>query len=116
MRGEVNKIIEDKSQSPWVSPVILVRKKDGTIRFCVDYRRLNAITIKDSYPLLRIDGILDQLSGNSWSSTLDLTNGISKSKSAKEIKRKPHFRLEMACGNLMLYHSVCVTPLPLSKD
>lgn len=49
-----------------------MKKKDGTIRFCVDFRKLNAITKKDSYPLPKIDDILDQLSSNTWFSTLDL--------------------------------------------
>ncbi|KMQ88805.1 gap-pol polyprotein, partial [Lasius niger] len=70
MREEVNKIIEEmkekgvieESQSSWVSPAVLVRKKDGSIRFYVDYRKLNAVTVKDSYPLPRIDEILDRLS------------------------------------------------------
>ncbi|XP_029157922.1 transcription elongation factor SPT5-like, partial [Nylanderia fulva] len=69
MREEVDKILEDmssrgvieESHSPWVSPAVMVKKKDGSIRFCVDYRKLNEVTIKDSYPLPRIDDILDQL-------------------------------------------------------
>ena len=43
------------SDSPWVSPIVLVRKKDGTFRFCVDYRGLNSVTKKDNFPLPRID-------------------------------------------------------------
>jgi len=58
-----------------MSPAVLVKKKDGTIRFCIDYRKLNAVTKKDSYPLPRIDDIFDQLAGNSWYSTLDLKSG-----------------------------------------
>jgi len=54
----------EKSKSPWMSPAVLVKKKDGTIRFCIDFRKLNAVTKKDSYPLPRIDDIFDQLSGN----------------------------------------------------
>ncbi len=50
-----------KSTSPWCSPINLVRKKDGTISFCVDYRKLNDATHKDAYPLLRIDDILEAL-------------------------------------------------------
>ena len=49
--------------TPWSSPIVLVKKKDGTHRFCVDYRQLNSLTVKDSYPLPRIDEILDSLSG-----------------------------------------------------
>ncbi|UYV61247.1 hypothetical protein LAZ67_1004099 [Cordylochernes scorpioides] len=79
IQDEVNKMIENHivkpSESPWSSPVILVRKKDGTWRFCVDYRRLNKITKKDVYPLPRIDNALDSLAGSSYFSTMDLRSG-----------------------------------------
>jgi hypothetical protein len=51
----------EPSKSPWSSPVVLVTKKDGTIRFCVDYRALNNVMIKDAYPLPRVDECLDSL-------------------------------------------------------
>lgn len=80
MREEVNKIIEEMKEKGVIeesqsSPAVLARNKDGSIRFCIDYRKLNAVTVKDSYPLPRIDEILDQMSSNSWFSTLDLKSG-----------------------------------------
>lgn len=63
------------SASPWSSPVVLVRKRDGSVRFCIDYRRLNKITVRDMYPLPRLDHTLDSLSGMVWFSTMDCVSG-----------------------------------------
>ena len=65
----------EPSCSPWSSPVILVRKKDNSVRFCIDYRKLNKITIKDVYPLPRVDDVLDRLAGSSFFSIIDLYKG-----------------------------------------
>ena len=63
------------SSSPWASPIVLVQKKDGSVQFCIDYRKLNAVTTKDAYALPRIDDTLDTLCGSKWFSTLDLLSG-----------------------------------------
>ena len=60
------------SVSPWGPPVLFVKKKDGTLRFCVDYRQLNKMTVKNKYPLPRIDDLIDQLKGASVFPKIDL--------------------------------------------
>ena len=79
------------SQSPYSSPVLLVTKKDGSIRFCVDYRKLNSLTQKDAYNLPRIDDILDQIGGSRFRSTLDLTTGYWQIPMHPESKEKTAF-------------------------
>ncbi|UYV84144.1 K02A2.6-like, partial [Cordylochernes scorpioides] len=98
-RDEVAKLIEEMaeqdviepSSSPWVSPVVLVKKKDGSTRFCVDYRRLNDLTKKDFYPLPRIDATLDTLSRSQWFSTLDLKSGYWQVSIHPEDRKKTAF-------------------------
>lgn len=63
------------STSPWSSPVVLAQKHDGTLRFCVDYRKLNRHTVRDAQPIPRIDDTLEALSGSKWFSCLDLASG-----------------------------------------
>ncbi|GBM51780.1 hypothetical protein AVEN_109824-1 [Araneus ventricosus] len=79
-----------ESSGPWASSIVLVKKKDGSTRFCIHCRKLNEITIKDSYPLPRIDDTLDALNGRQWFSTLDLKVDTGKSRSnLTKKKRQP---------------------------
>ena len=64
-----------KSNSPWSSSIVLVKKEDGNLRFCIDLRKLSARTVKDAYALPRIEEMLDYLAGSKWFSALDLKLG-----------------------------------------
>ena len=79
MRNLLSEMLErdviKPSCSPWASPVVLVKKKDGTSCFCVDYCKVNTVTRKDAYPLPRVDDLLDTLAGSRLFSTLDLISG-----------------------------------------
>ena len=79
------------SKSPWASPVVLVRKKDGSLRFCVDYRKLNSVTKPDVFPMPRIDDMLDQLGKSKYFSTLDLASGYRQIRMDPDSQEKTAF-------------------------
>lgn len=81
----------EKSSSEWASPVVLVKKKDGTLRLCIDYRELNKIIRQDSYPLPKIDAVLQCLSGKKFFSTMDLASGYWQIRLSEDAKRKSAF-------------------------
>ena len=92
---EVNRMLEaeviEPAQSEWASPVVLVDKKDGTTRFCVDYRKLNSVTVKDTYPLPRMDECLDSLGDATIFSALDCNSGYWQLPIAHEDRDKTTF-------------------------
>ena len=80
------------STSPWGAPVLFVKKKDGSLRLCIDYRQLNKVTIRNKYPLPRIDDLFDQLQGASCFSKIDLRSGYHQLRIRHEDVSKTSFR------------------------
>ncbi|GJY47812.1 putative reverse transcriptase domain-containing protein [Tanacetum coccineum] len=78
--------------SPWGASVLFVKKKDGSFQMCVDYRKLNKLTVKNRYPLLRIDDLFDQLQGSRVYSKIDLRSGYHQLKVREEDIPKTAFR------------------------
>lgn len=75
LEGMLEKGVIKESCSPWAAPIVLMKKKDGSWRFCVDYQKLNAVTHKDAFPLSGIEETLTSLTRAEWFSTLDLASG-----------------------------------------
>ena len=95
--------IIEQSTSPWSAPVVLVPKKNGKKRFCVDLRKLNAVTITENWPLPRIEDIFDRLGDSKVFSTLDLKSGywqMSLAEDEEQRRRKQRFQHRMATINL----------------
>ena len=80
------------SVSPWGAPVLFVNKKDGTLRLCIDYRQLNKVTVKNKYPLPRIDDLFDQMRGSKVFSKIDLRSGYHQARIKDEDIHKIAFR------------------------
>ena len=99
MRVEIQNQVDDllrrgvieESFSPWASPIVMVQKKDKTFRFCMDYRALNAVTIRDSHPIPRQDDSIDALSSSSYFSVIDLSAGYWQVQLDPQIKEKTAF-------------------------
>ena len=98
-RDEVDRQLSDllaqgriePSNSPWSSPIVLAKKHDGSYRLCIDYRKLNSVTVKDAQPLPRSDDILESLGGAKWFSCLDLASGYWQVPVAKRDRPKTAF-------------------------
>jgi hypothetical protein len=81
------------SVSPWGAPIIFIRKKDGSCRLCIDYHQLNKATIKNQYPLPRIDDLFDQMKGATVFSKIDLRSGYHQLRIKKDDVPKTTFRM-----------------------
>ncbi|PNY01683.1 retrotransposon-related protein [Trifolium pratense] len=96
LKKQLEELLEKKfirpSVSPWGAPVLLVKKKDGSMRLCIDYRQLNKVTIKNKYPLPRIDDLMDQLVGACVFSKIDLRSGYHQIRVKAEDIPKTAFR------------------------
>ena len=87
----INEGIIEPANSEWASPMVIVKKKDGAIRLCVDYRRLNAVTRVDAYPMPRMDDILNQVGQAKYITTLDLAKGYWQVPVASQDRHKTAF-------------------------
>ena len=96
LKKQLEDLLEKKfvrpSVSPWGAPVLLVKKKEGTMRLCIDYRQLNKVTIKNKYPLPRTDDLMDQLVGACVFSKIDLRSGYHQIRVKDDDIQKTAFR------------------------
>ena len=101
MKKEIDMMIEKdiitESKSDWSAPVVLVKKKDGTVRFCIDYRKLNNVTRKEVYPIPRIEDTLQSLANMKYFTTLDFASGYWQLQVAEKDRHKTAFHTIYGC-------------------
>lgn len=95
LKKQLKQLLEEgfiqQSKSPWGAPIIFVPNKNGKPRMCVDYRALNKLTVKNRYPITRIDNLLDNLQGGSVFSKIDLCSGCHQIRLDSEDQEKTAF-------------------------
>ena len=105
------------SQSPWCNAVVLVRKKDGGLRFCIDFRRLNSWTKKDAYPLPQMQETMESMVGARFFSTMDLKSGFWQVKMAKDSQQYTAFTVgSMGVHEfLRMSYGLCNAPVTFQR-
>nr|GEV21799.1 putative reverse transcriptase domain-containing protein [Tanacetum cinerariifolium] len=104
------------SSSPWGAPVLFVKKKDGSFWMCIDYRELNKLTVKNRYPLSRIDDLFDQLQGSSVYSKIDLRSGYHQLRVREEDIQKTGFRTRYGHYEFQKLYSAPILALPEGSE
>ena len=107
--GMLHAGVIEPTSAEWASPVVFVPKKDGTMRFCVDYRKLNAVTVSDSYPLPRMDECIDSLGDATVFTTQTVIAGIGRWRSPRRIAIKLRSRRMLASTAFYVCFSVSKT-------
>ena len=113
-RAEIEMLLEydmiEPSKSPWACGVVMAKKKGGQLRFCCDFRYLNAVTIKDAYPIPRIDESLSKLGDANFFTTLDLGSASGRFTCGRRIEKKPDSRANWGCTSGRGCPSACAMP------
>ncbi|GFS73643.1 retrovirus-related Pol polyprotein from transposon 17.6 [Trichonephila clavipes] len=120
LKQEINRLLSEgiieECESPYACPVVLIPKPNGTFRLCIDYRKLNEITVADTYPLPRMDDLLHQAKLTPFMSTLDLRAGYHQVKVHVENQDKTAFVCPFGTYRSYEFHMVCATHLLRFKD
>ncbi|GFW04614.1 hypothetical protein TNCV_2226321 [Trichonephila clavipes] len=120
LKQEIDRLLSEgiieECESPYASPVVLIPKPNGTFRLCIDYRKLNEITVADTYPLPRMDDLLHQAKLTPFMFTLDLQAGYHQVKVHVEDQDKTAFVCPLALTVSYECHMVCATHLLPFKD
>ena len=106
----------EPSKTPWACGVVMAKKKGGQLRFCCDFRYLNAVTIKDAYPIPRIDESLSKLGDAKFFTTLDLGSAFWQPLCGRRTERKLDLRANWGCTSGRGCPSACAMQRPLFKD